>query len=105
MADGARILVVAATARELAPPLGWRTLLCGIGPVEAAAATSAELARERVGEDRLGLDDAGIAEAGLARRRAGPVDDDNAAAARLQMQRRADPDDPGPQNDDIDFCG
>ena len=42
-----RILVVSATARELAPADGWRTLLCGVGPVEAAAATAAEIARER----------------------------------------------------------
>lgn len=42
-----RILVVAATVRELAPPRGWRTLLCGVGPVEAAAATAAEIVRER----------------------------------------------------------
>ncbi|MBI3792935.1 MAG: hypothetical protein HY275_18925 [Gemmatimonadetes bacterium] len=47
MTDHARILVVAATARELAAPAGWRTLLCGVGPVEAAAATGAALARER----------------------------------------------------------
>ena len=47
MSDRARILVAAATARELAVAHGWRTLLCGVGPVEAAAATAAELARER----------------------------------------------------------
>jgi len=47
MPDRTRILVVAATARELAAPDGWRTLLCGVGPVEAAAATAAEIARER----------------------------------------------------------
>ncbi len=47
MTDRARILVVAATARELAVADGWRTLLCGVGPVEAAAATAAEIARER----------------------------------------------------------
>jgi futalosine hydrolase len=47
MPDRARILVVAATARELAAPNGWRTLLCGVGPVESAAATAAELERER----------------------------------------------------------
>ena len=40
------LLVVAATERELAPVEGARTLLCGIGPVEAAAATAAELVRE-----------------------------------------------------------
>jgi futalosine hydrolase len=40
------LLVVAATERELAPVESARTLLCGIGPVEAAAATAAELARE-----------------------------------------------------------
>lgn len=43
----ARILVVAATARELAPPEGWRTLQCGVGPVEAAIATSSAIAHER----------------------------------------------------------
>ena len=42
-----RILVVAATERELAPPAGWRTLLCGVGPVEAAAATAAAIAADR----------------------------------------------------------
>lgn len=47
MPDRARILVVSATAREMAAANGWRTLLCGVGPVDAAAATAAELARER----------------------------------------------------------
>jgi nucleoside phosphorylase len=47
MSPRADILVVAATARELAVPDGWRTLVCGVGPVEAAAATAAEIARER----------------------------------------------------------
>ena len=47
MTDRARILVVAATARELAVADGWRTLRCGVGPVEAAATTAAEIARER----------------------------------------------------------
>lgn len=42
-----RILVVAATTRELAPAGGWQTLLCGVGPVDAAAATGAALARHR----------------------------------------------------------
>lgn len=44
MNDRVQILVVAATARELATPDGWRTLLCGVGPVEAAAATAAAIA-------------------------------------------------------------
>jgi nucleoside phosphorylase len=35
-----RILVVAATAHELAAPDGWLTLQCGVGPVDAAAATA-----------------------------------------------------------------
>src|SRR2546430_13490064 len=39
------ILVVAATERELAGAVGAATLACGIGPVEAAAATARELAR------------------------------------------------------------
>jgi futalosine hydrolase len=47
MSDRARILVVSATDRELAAPDGWRTLLCGVGPVEAAVATAAEIARQR----------------------------------------------------------
>jgi nucleoside phosphorylase len=38
------ILVVAATARELAAADGAATLVCGIGPVEAAAATAQALA-------------------------------------------------------------
>jgi futalosine hydrolase len=47
MSDRARILVVAATARELAAPDGWLTLRCGVGPVEAAAATAAAIALHR----------------------------------------------------------
>jgi nucleoside phosphorylase len=46
MTDLTRILVVAATARELAPSGGWRTLVCGVGPVESAIATSAAIAAE-----------------------------------------------------------
>jgi nucleoside phosphorylase len=42
-----QVLVVAATARELAPAAGWRTLCCGVGPVDAAAATAAALAAAR----------------------------------------------------------
>ena len=38
------VLVVAATAHELGPADGWRTLACGVGPVEAAAATAAAIA-------------------------------------------------------------
>jgi len=41
------ILVVAATAQELAPADGWRTLCCGVGPVDAAAQTAAALAAAR----------------------------------------------------------
>lgn len=42
-----RILVVAATERELAASSGWRTLCCGVGPVEAAATTAAAIAIDR----------------------------------------------------------
>ena len=42
-----RILVVAATERELAPAAGWRTLCCGVGPVEAAIATAQAIAAEK----------------------------------------------------------
>ena len=41
------LLVVAATERELAPVEDARTAICGIGPVEAAAATARALAEER----------------------------------------------------------
>ncbi len=41
------ILVVAATEHELAPAEGWRTLVCGVGPVDAAAATAAAIAIAR----------------------------------------------------------
>jgi nucleoside phosphorylase len=40
------LLVIGATERELAPVMGARTLVCGIGPVEAAAATARALAGE-----------------------------------------------------------
>jgi futalosine hydrolase len=45
--DAGTVLVVAATERELAPVDGARTLVCGIGPVEAAAATAGALAADR----------------------------------------------------------
>jgi predicted 5'-methylthioadenosine/S-adenosylhomocysteine nucleosidase len=38
------VLLVAATPFELAPFQGVETLVCGVGPVEAAAATAARLA-------------------------------------------------------------
>ena len=47
MVDRSRILVVAATARELGPSEGWRTLVCGVGPVEAALRTATAIATER----------------------------------------------------------
>ena len=46
-ADLSAVRVGAATARELAPPEGWRVCCCGVGPVEAAAATAAALAVSR----------------------------------------------------------
>lgn len=42
-----RLLVVAATSHELGPAGDWDTLVCGVGPVEAAAATAAAIARMR----------------------------------------------------------
>jgi futalosine hydrolase len=47
MSKQTRILVVAATARELAAPGDWLTLQCGVGPVDAAAATAAGIAALR----------------------------------------------------------
>jgi nucleoside phosphorylase len=43
----AKVLVVAATERELAGAAGALTLCCGVGPVEAAAATAASIAAHR----------------------------------------------------------
>jgi futalosine hydrolase len=45
--NGSGVLVVAATGRELVPVEGVRTLVCGIGPVDAAIATARALAEER----------------------------------------------------------
>jgi nucleoside phosphorylase len=42
-----RILLVAATARELAESSGWATVCCGVGPVDAAAATAVAVAQLR----------------------------------------------------------
>jgi nucleoside phosphorylase len=42
-----RVLVVAATERELAAATGVETLACGIGPVEAALATARALPERR----------------------------------------------------------
>ncbi len=47
MSGARRVLVVAATAQELAPQLDARTLCCGVGPVEAAARTATAIASER----------------------------------------------------------
>lgn len=44
---GARVLVVAATGRELVPVEGVQALVCGIGPVDAAIATARAIAEER----------------------------------------------------------
>ena len=43
------MLVVAATARELAAGGDWARILCGVGPVEAAAATAAAISRHAPG--------------------------------------------------------
>ncbi len=47
MIERPRILVVAATERELASPDGWLALECGVGPVEAGATTAMAIARHR----------------------------------------------------------
>ena len=43
----ARILVVAATTRELAHGGDWMTFCCGVGPVDAAASTASAILRLR----------------------------------------------------------
>jgi nucleoside phosphorylase len=44
MSDALPVLVIAATARELATKLPCPTLICGVGPVESAARTAAAIA-------------------------------------------------------------
>ena len=48
MSAAARILVVAATGRELATGRDWDVLQCGVGPVDAAARTAAALSAHAV---------------------------------------------------------
>jgi nucleoside phosphorylase len=64
MNERAQILVVAATTRELATAAGWRTLLCGVGPIEAAATTATAIATQKP----LAILHVGIAGAERARR-------------------------------------
>lgn len=47
MADPSRILVVAATGRELAAPGAWTAVHCGVGPVEAAVHAARAIAEHR----------------------------------------------------------
>lgn len=47
MSDGPPVLVIAATSFELAAHDGFRALVCGVGPVEAASATAAAIAEHR----------------------------------------------------------
>ena len=47
MTPPARILVVAATSQELAPPGDWIGVACGVGPVEAAVRTARAIAEHR----------------------------------------------------------
>lgn len=42
-----RILVIAATPRELAESGGWTPVRCGVGPVDAAASTAEAIAQHR----------------------------------------------------------
>ena len=47
MSAPATILVIAATARELAPPRDWIGVTCGVGPVEAAVTAAQAIAEHR----------------------------------------------------------
>jgi futalosine hydrolase len=44
---GSRVLVVAATGRELVPVEGAHALVCGIGPIDAAISTARAIAEEQ----------------------------------------------------------
>lgn len=47
MPESPRILVVAATSLELATANDWMSLVCGVGPVEAAISTARAIAESR----------------------------------------------------------
>ncbi len=47
MSASRRVLVVAATSHELATSSEYHSLVCGVGPIEAAAATAAAIAAHR----------------------------------------------------------
>jgi len=100
------ILVVAATERELAGADGTATLVCGIGPVEAAAVTAGALAESRpevlvhigiaggrtleppaivLGSEAVYCDIAGDADAVLPRVERAAPDPDLLAAARRAL--------------------
>jgi nucleoside phosphorylase len=41
--ERSRVLVIAATPRELAPSDGWHAVACGVGPIEAALTTTSAI--------------------------------------------------------------
>ncbi|MDX2182889.1 MAG: hypothetical protein SFW08_02785 [Gemmatimonadaceae bacterium] len=41
--ERSRVLVIAATPRELAPADGWHAVACGVGPIEAALTTTSAI--------------------------------------------------------------
>ena len=80
-----------------------RGMVVGIDrAVDGVARQRAEIVRKPIRVDRLALDQPGIAERRL-RSRPPPVEQDHRAAAFLQVNRHAHPDDAGPQNDNVTF--
>ena len=71
--------------------------------VEAVAQQRAEVVREAVGIDALALHQARVAERGF-RRGAAPVDEHRGAAALLQVERDADADDAGAEDERVEPC-
>jgi len=62
------------------------------------------IAREEIGLDRGAFDEPGVAEARLQPRAVTPLDDRDAAAPRLELQRGRDANNPRPEYADIRFA-
>ena len=82
------------------PQQGRRAVAHGDGAVRGEGGESREIAGKGIGNDGRALDQPGIAMAGFGSRLAA-IDQQDGAAALLQMQGGADADDAGPEHDDI----
>jgi hypothetical protein len=99
MARGTRVAPVLEQERRQ-PRQRARMIVSVDRAVHRVTRERAEIVREPVRIDAFALDEAGIAEGSLLGRPA-PIDENHGARALLKMQRRADADDPGTEDNDI----